>query len=301
MSALPPDAAGTSAGTPAASLYDGHVMHHRLRPRPHRFRYRVFSLLIDLDRLEEAGRLSPLFSVNRGNLASFHEADHGRRDGTSLAEQACLLAREAGIACAIGKVALLCYPRIFGYVFNPLSVYYLHDVEGALVCLLYEVRNTFAQRHIYVAPIREGELGASGLRQARDKLLYVSPFIDMAMRYEFYLKPPADTVFLRILERDRDGPLLLATFAGARRAVSTGRLLDMLVAVPALTFKIIGAIHWEALRLWLKGIRLVARPAPPAATSCDASGAFSATQHGSDAPAIRRTPLLIRTPHSGIA
>jgi uncharacterized protein len=184
----------------------------------------------------------------------------------------------------IRQVTLLCYPRILGYAFNPLSVYYLHDRSGALACVLYEVRNTFSQRHTYVAPVRAGELGATGLRQTRDKLLYVSPFIDMVMRYEFYVTPPADTVFLRIAERDRDGPLLVASFAGAKRALSTGRLLASCLAVPALTYKIIGAIHWQALRLWLKGARLVPRPVPPAATSRDGCGAFSAAaRHGSDA------------------
>ncbi|MFI5012627.1 MAG: DUF1365 domain-containing protein [Hyphomicrobiales bacterium] len=267
--------AAPRAPSAAAVLYDGHVMHARLRPIAHRFRYRVFSLLIDLDRLDAADRLSPLFGVNRGNLVSFHERDHGRRDGTPLAEQARRLAGEAGVEGEIGRVLLMCYPRILGYAFNPLSVYYLHDRSGALSCILYEVRNTFSERHIYVAPVRPAELDRTGLRQARDKLLYVSPFIDMAMRYEFYLKPPGDSLFLRIGECDRDGMLLIATFAGAKRAVSTRQLLASCLAVPALGLKVIGAIHWEALKLWLKGLRLMARPAPPAATSLDAKGAFS--------------------------
>ncbi|SDR45600.1 hypothetical protein SAMN05444161_4072 [Rhizobiales bacterium GAS191] len=293
MSALPQAPMFRAGPAEPACLYDGHVMHKRLRPLIHRFRYRVFSLLIDLDRLEEASRLSPVFSVNRSNLVSFHENDHGRGDGTALAVQARLLAHEAGVIGEVTRVTLLCYPRILGYVFNPLSVYYLHDRSGALACVLYEVHNTFSQRHIYVAPVRSGELDATGLRQARDKLLYVSPFIDMAMRYEFYLKPPGDTVFLRIRERDRDGPLLVASFAGAKRALSTRRLLASCLAIPALTFKVVAAIHWEALKLWLKGARLVPRPAPPAATSLDGQGAFSVVSgHGSDAGSeARKAPL----------
>jgi DUF1365 family protein len=272
---------GSSQGpSPAACIYAGHVMHARLRPVAHRFRYRVFWLLIDLDRLDAANRLSPLFSVNGGNLVSFHERDHGRRDGTPLAQQARQLAHEAGVCGEVWRVMLMCYPRIFGYAFNPLSVYCLYDRSGALSCLLYEVRNTFSQRHIYVAPVRAGELDRTGLRQARDKIFYVSPFIDMAMRYEFYLKPPADTLFLRIGTHDKDGMLLTATVAGVKRALSTRQLIASCIAIPALTFKVIGAIHWEALKLKLKGLHLVTRQAPPGATSLDAKGAFS-----DDAPA----------------
>jgi uncharacterized protein len=260
----------------AACLYDGHVMHARLRPIAHRFRYRVFSLLIDLDRLDEADGLSRLFSVNRGNLVSFHEGDHGRRDGTPLAGQARELARQAGIADEIGRVTLLCYPRIFGYVFNPLSVYYLYDCAEALRCILYEVRNTFSEWHTYVAPIEPGQFDRAGLRQSRDKLFYVSPFIEMASRYDFYLTPPADSLFLRVANLDTDGRLLTATFAGLRRPLSSRQLATICIAIPAMTLKIVAGIHWEALKLWLKGVRLVRRPPPPPATSFGAAGSFGA-------------------------
>jgi uncharacterized protein len=273
-----PTQSATATTTDAACLYDGHVTHARLRPVAHRFRYRVFSLLIDLDRLEEAARLSRLFCVNRGNLVSFHELDHGRRDGTPLAEQARQLARQAGVTVDIGRVTLLCYPRIFGYVFNPLSVYYLHDRAGALRCVLYEVRNTFSQQHTYVAPITQGDIEAARLRQSCDKLLYVSPFIEMASRYEFHLKPPAANVFLRIANSDKDGKLLIATLAGARRRLSTRQLAASCLAVPAMTLKIVAGIHWQALRLWLKGVRLVPRPPAPAATAPPSAAPLIAVQ-----------------------
>jgi DUF1365 family protein len=240
----------------------------------------VFSLLIDLDRLEEADKLSAVFGVNRPSLVSFHERDHGRRDGTALAAQARELARAAGVEAKIDRVVLLCYPRVCGYSFNPLSVYYLFGRSGGLSCILYEVRNTFSQRHTYVAPVRPEERDRAGLRQMRDKLLYVSPFIDMAMRYEFYLRAPADKLFLRIGERDKLGLFMVATFAATRRALSTRRLIGSCLAVPLLGFKVIAAIHFEALRLWLKGLRPISRPAPPAATSIDARGAFSSSDAG---------------------
>ena len=252
----------TEAQTEAsASLYFGDVMHARLKPMGHRFSYRVMSLLIDLDRLAEANRHSPLFGVNRAALYSFHEADHGKRDGTSLRAYAQGCAAAHGIDLAGGKALLLCYPRLLGFAFNPLSVYFCHRADGELALIIYEVRNTFGDIHSYVLPVKPGEASAAGIRQQQDKQFYVSPFVEMAMRYHFRILPPADTVRLRILETDREGPLLAATFSGRRRALTTMALLRSFVALPLVTLKIVAAIHWEALRLWLKGARLVPRPA----------------------------------------
>jgi DUF1365 family protein len=243
----------------AAALYVGDVMHARLKPMGHRFSYRVMSLLIDLDRLADANRQSPLFGVNRAALYSFHEADHGRRDGSSLRAYAQRCAAERGIDLTGGRVLLLCYPRLLGYTFNPLSVYFCYRADGELALLIYEVRNTFGDIHPYVLPVLSGEISDAGVRQQQDKLFYVSPFIEMAMRYHFRVLPPGERVQLRILEADREGPLLAATFNGSRRALNTKELLRTFFALPLVTMKIMAAIHWEALRLWLKGARLVPR------------------------------------------
>jgi DUF1365 family protein len=247
----------------AASLYSGRVMHARMKPVSHRFTYRVFSLLIDVDRLSEASRMSPFFSVARWNLLSFSPKDHGPRDGSSLRAHIDALLAKAGLADQGGRVLLLCYPRVLGFVFNPLSIYYCYDAQERLSALVYEVRNTFGQSHSYVAPISGGEVAASGVRQERDKLFYVSPFLDMTMRYHFRLQPPGDELRVRILETDAEGPILAATFSGTRADLRTGALLKAFFAMPLLSFKIVGAIHYEALRLWLKGLRLTPRPAPP--------------------------------------
>ena len=246
--------------TDAASLYLGDVMHARLKPIGHRFSYRVMSLLIDLDRLGEADRQSPLFGVNRAALYSFHEADHGARDGSSLKAYAERCAAAHDIDLSGGRVELLCYPRLLGYGFNPLAVYFCHRACGELALVIYEVRNTFGEIHPYVLPVKPGEWSDAGLRQQQDKLFYVSPFLPMAMRYHFRVLPPSETVKLRILETDRDGPLLAATFNGRRRALTSRALLRSLFALPLVSFKVMAAIHWEALRLWLKGARLVPRP-----------------------------------------
>src|ERR1700759_5416381 len=180
----------------AAALYVGDVVHARLKPVGHRFSYRVMSLLIDLDRLEVADRQTPLFGVNRRALYSFHEADHGDRDGSSLRLYAQRCAAEHGIDLTGGRVLLLCYPRLFGYTFNPLSVYFCHRADGSLALLIYEVRNTFGEIHPYVLPVRANEISPAGVRQEQEKLFYVSPFVEMAMRYRFRIVPPAERVKL---------------------------------------------------------------------------------------------------------
>ena len=258
------------AGTPsAAALYFGEVMHARLKPIGHRFSYRVMSLLIDLDRLEAADRQSPLFGVNRAALYSFNEADHGERDGSRLRLYAQRRAAEHGVDLTGGRVLLLCYPRLLGYTFNPLSVYFCYRADGGLALIIYEVRNTFGDIHAYVLPVQPGETSGAGIRQQQDKLFHVSPFIEMAMRYHFRVSTPCECVKLRILETDCEGPLLAATFSGRRRGLTTAALLRAFFALPLVTFKIVAAIHWEALRLWLKGARLVPRPNAAAANTVD--------------------------------
>jgi hypothetical protein len=244
----------------AAALYVGEVMHARLKPVGHRFSYRVMSLLIDLDRLEGADRQSRLFGVNRPALYSFHEADHGDRDGSSLLLYVQRQASEHGINLTGGRVLMLCYPRLLGYAFNPLSVYFCYRANGEPALLIYEVRNTFGGIHAYVLPVKRGEISPAGIRQIQDKRFYVSPFVGMAMRYHFRVMPPKDCVKLRILETDSEGPLLSAAFIGHRRLLTTKELLRSFFSLPLVTLKVIAGIHWEALRLWLKGVRLAPGP-----------------------------------------
>jgi uncharacterized protein len=245
------------------NLYAGKVMHMRLKPQAHRFSYRVFSILIDIDRLAEADQQSRLFSVDRFNLAGFDASDHGPRDGTPLRPYIDKLLAEAGLLEKASRVVLLCYPRILGYVFNPLSVYYAYDAADRLIALVYEVRNTFGEHHSYVAPVRDGEIDVAGVKQERDKLFYVSPFMPMQQRYLFRMRPPGEDIALRILVRDEAGPVLSAAFHGKRIHVTAAALLRQILRIPLLFVQVLGGIHWEALKLWMKGIRLVERPAPP--------------------------------------
>jgi uncharacterized protein len=248
------------------SLYPGKVMHARLRPAAHRFSYRVFNILIDIDRLDEADRLCRGFSVNRFNMVAFHEADHMAAGHASLRAYVNSLLQPV-LAEPPARVMLACYPRILGRVFNPIAVYYAYERNDELAAMIYEVRNTFGERHTYVCAIEPGDLSPAGVRQARDKRFYVSPFIDMAMRYHFRMTKPGDRLTWRILETDADGPVLSATFSASRQAMTPRNLMTCLARVPLQTWKIVGSIHFEAARLWWKGVALVPRGSPPAPVS----------------------------------
>lgn len=250
----------------AGTLYPGEVMHQRLRPFGHRFSYTVFSLLVDLDRLDELSRATPLLGVNRPGLASFYESDHAE-NGETVRQFADRLLGDAGMAERAARILLLCYPRVFGYVFNPISVYFAYDADDRLTALIYSVRNTFGQRHTYVAPLRDGELTDSGVRQERTKIFHVSPFIDMGARYHFRIMPPGKVVRLRIHETEAGEPLLAASFSGSAKNLDTYSLAACLLKIPFLTWKIMAGIHWEALKLWFKGARFHRSPPAPASAS----------------------------------
>lgn len=239
-----------------AALYTGEVYHARRKPLSHRFRYRVFSLLVDLDRTAELGRLK-LFSVNRFNVYSFHDKDHGEGSGRPAADWARERLAEAGLADAGMQITLLCFPRLFGYVFNPLAIYYCYDAQGALKAVIHQVSNTFGERHSYVLPAAADETGL--VRQSCAKRFYVSPFIAMDGGYRFRLRAPGDELAVAIRQ---DGPAdaMLAVQTGWRAPLTDRLLAKRLVTHPLMTLKVIAGIHWEAVRLWRKGAPFHRRP-----------------------------------------
>lgn len=243
----------------ASALYFGEVVHARLRPRRHRLRYRVFALLVDLDELKHL-RLR-LLSHNRFNLFSLHDRDHGPGEAAPLRGHVERQLAAAGIPIDGGPIRLLCSPRVLGYVFNPLSLYFCHRADGTLAAVLYEVSNTFGERHSYLIPAAPAADGT--VRQSCPKRFHVSPFIAMAMTYHFRLAVPAESLSLRIRETDAEGTLLAASLTGRRAALTDRTLARAFLACPLLTLKVIAGIHWEALRLWLKGVPLHDRPPPP--------------------------------------
>ncbi|WP_374447674.1 DUF1365 domain-containing protein [Stella sp.] len=249
-----------------SALYLGRVMHRRVRPFVHGFRYRVYALLVDLDELPVLDRDLRLFAYNRAGLFSFHDRDHGPRDGSPLRPWIEAQLAAAGMEFRPGRIALLCFPRVLGYVFNPLSVYFCHDRDGRLGAILYEVRNTFGEQHGYLLPVGD-ERPDGWVRQTQDKRFYVSPFLPMECRYAFRILPPGERLAVLIRQTaarpEGDVEVLAATLTGERRPLDDAWLARMAVALPLLTLKVLVAIHWQALRLWRKGARFHRRPDPP--------------------------------------
>jgi DUF1365 family protein len=239
-------------------LYEGKVMHRRIAPA-HRFAYRLFWLLLDLDELSRLDHEVAGFTVNRAGLVSFHERDHGPRDGTALRAWIDARLADAGFDLGGGAVRLLCLPRILGYVFNPLSVWFCYDRDERLGAVLYEVSNTFGERHCYLFPVAGGEPAAHDCA----KEFYVSPFTDMATRYAFRLAPPDAGMGLHIRQYGPAGDVLVATMAGRRGSLDGRALAGVLLRYPLVTGKVMASILWQAAHLWRKGLRPRVRPAPP--------------------------------------
>lgn len=248
-----------------SALFPGHVTHARMKPKRHRLAYRIYSLLIDLDELEMLDRRLRLFSVDRFNLFSFFRRDRGDRSGSDLKGQVERAMRAGGIEPDGGAIRLITMPRLLGWAFNPLSVFFCYGRDGVLRSILWEVDNTFGERHGYMIPV-EGENGhVREIVQRCDKAFYVSPFMDMDLRYEFHVLAPTDRLSIHIDTFDAEGLVLTARHLAKRTELTDAALLRTFLTIPFLTLKVVAGIHWEALKVWLKGVRLRVRPAPPEA------------------------------------
>lgn len=253
-----------------SALYVGEVMHRRQRPRVHRLHYRLWSLLLDLDEIDAlAGRLR-LFARNRFGLTAFHDRDHGDGSDTPLRTQAERLLAAAGLDFVPGPVRLLAMPRVLGFGFNPLTVWYCHDQAGALRALIHEVHNTFGERHCYVLPV---EQAGDDIRQHCAKRFHVSPFLPMELDYAFRLQLPGDALRIAITASDAQGVVLTAVHAARARPLTDAALARVLVTHPLLTIKVVAGILWEALKLLARrvpvfthpgGLRAVSEPVSPA-------------------------------------
>lgn len=244
----------------ASWLYLGKVMHARLSPKQHRFEYSVFSMVIDIDRLDEIDRLSPFFSVGKFNLISFEPQDHlppGFDQSLRAHIETCL--SEHKVSWTPSRILLAAYPRILGKVFNPLSVFYIYKNDHEIGALIYEVRNTFGEKHLYVCPVSSDQRTTHHIRQDAKKDFYVSPFIEMDMHYHFTMSEPFNKMSWRIIEKQNGKPVLSATYLGHKQRFSSKNLLRFFLQIPFLTWKIMIGIHFEALRLWLKGLKYVPR------------------------------------------
>ena len=236
-----------------SSIYNGTVIHKRFKPKLHFFKYRVFSLLIDLSDLNNLGKDITFFSYNRFNLISFFDKDHGERDGSSLIEWVKKNLDENDINSKDIRIKLLCYPRILGYVFNPLSVFFVYDNNKNLISILYEVKNTFGEQHTYIFKVENNNL----LQHNCEKKFHVSPFIEMNCNYFFRILKPAEKISVIIDQYDSQDKILYASQDGVRTDFNTKYLIKSYLKHPIMTLKIIVAIHYEAFKLWTKGIKFI--------------------------------------------
>ena len=229
-------------------IYNGEVNHTRFKPVKHFLNYKTFSLFIDLDEIEQLDKSISIFSHNKFNIFSFYNKDHGDRDGSCLKEWVRSNLKKYKIEGNISKIKMLCYPRIFGYVFNPLSIFYCYE-NDKLKSIFYEVKNTFNEQHTYIFKIKDGE----EIKQKCKKKFYVSPFMDMETFYNFKLIDPNQRLSVMIKQTDAEGTVLTATQTGDKKEFNFKQLLVNFFRYPLMTFKIISSIHFEALLLWKKG------------------------------------------------
>ncbi|MBK1672211.1 hypothetical protein CKO35_02625 [Ectothiorhodospira shaposhnikovii] len=242
-------------------LYRTRVMHRRLFPVEYRFIHRVFSLLVDVDRLDELDQSLRLLSVNRFNLLNLNVRDHGPRDGSPWRPWVDTCLGRAGIDLEGGQVQLLCFPRVLGYTFNPLSLWYCRHRDGSLRAIICEVSNTLGDCHHYLLHA-DGTPMTWPVRASQEKLFYVSPFIEMDARYQFRLSEPDETLNVLIHEYQDSRLMLSAAQTGHARPLNDTELLRATVAVPFMTLKVIAAIHWHALKIWWKGGQYYSKPTP---------------------------------------
>ena len=229
-------------------IYNGIVTHHRFKPVKHSLKYNTFSLFVDLDELEKLHKDIKIFSFNKFNLFSFCNKDHGPRDGSSLKEWVLENLKKFNINENISNIKLLCYPRVFGYVFNPLSIFYCYDSEK-LRAIFYEVKNTYNEQHTYIFKVIDHEK----IEQKCKKKFYVSPFMNMNTYYNFRLFNPNEKLSVFIKQTDDQGTILTATQVGDKKEFSLNQLLINFFKYPLMTIKIITSIHFEAFLLWKKG------------------------------------------------
>ena len=236
---------------PNQVIYIGKIKHMRLIPKRHKFQYNFFSLFLDIDLFVKTRRQLSVLGINRFNIFSIYEKDHGLRDGSSLRSWLDSELQRAQMPEA-DKVFLLCFPRILGYVFNPFSVYYCYS-SGILTAIVYEVKNTFGDQITYISNV---EIDKNNLiKHSQVKKMYVSPFIEMDQTYSFLIRPPGEKLSITISQSGKEGKTLIATQNGSAIKLSDTNLLKCMVTHPLMTLKVIVGIHWEAFRLVLKGIK----------------------------------------------
>lgn len=238
-------------------LYDCVIAHRRVRPRDYAFEHRIMMLYADLDELPAIHRDSRLLSHNRGNLYSFRDSDYFPTavQGTLKSRVLAYLAQQGILLSQQARIRLLTLPRILGYIFNPISIYFCSDESDAPICAIAEVGNTFRETKLFLLPLRSQQSPRSARFQVRvPKDYYVSPFSNLDISFDFDCLLPGDTLQVHIEDWDAQGRLLQSHLRGTRVPLTDFQLLRFAVKFPALTLKVITLIHWHALRLAMKRV-----------------------------------------------
>lgn len=238
-------------------------MHCRCAVALHRFVYPVAFLRVPLSQLQSGRRWGSLFGINRGAILSFHERDHGARDGSPLLPWLRRQLQGQGIEFPLGEVVLQTFPRLFGYVFNPVSFWFCHDAEGQLRAVLCEVNNTFGESHNYLVHHADLRPIVSGEVLEAQKVFHVSPFFPVSGLYRFRFLAQAGQGGVNIEYREGGALALLAHVGGRQYALAPTRLLLALFRFPFMTLGVMVRIHWHALHLWRKGAVFHRKPLPP--------------------------------------
>ena len=235
----------------AVALYTCDVMHSRQFPQNYRFDYKVFSLLLDIDTYQN-DKSSAILSFNRFNLFSVFTKDHASRDGTQWRTWADKILDENDLSKAKHHIKLLCFPRILGYAFNPISLWYCYGEDNNLYAVICEVSNTFGEHHHYVLH-NDNKPYVDDVKATKQKIFHVSPFINMNAEYQFRISPPNKDFTLIINEYQDNALMLTATQRGKQITLDTPHLFSLFCRIPLMTMKIMGLIHWQALKIWLRG------------------------------------------------
>lgn len=237
-------------------------MHQRLRPLLHRFVYPIFFIRVNL---AETDRLSgSIFGINRFRLMSLYFKDYGPRDGSDLLTWIRQLLKTHKIP-ADGDIFLQTMPRICGYAFNPISIWYCHDSKGQLVAVLTEVNNTFGEHHLYLLQAEEGQTIQRNSELISQKMMHVSPFCEVKGSYHFRIDERTDSTLVKIDYKDAEEILINTAIRGKKLAFTNANLIQVLLRQPFLTIGVMWRIHWQALLLWRKKIPFFRQP--PASTS----------------------------------